>query len=47
MYELLPSTRFLCEKAEKSGTAENERNKSQKAEEVATLDQMQEQDLVI
>ena len=30
MYEFLPSTRFLCGKAEKSGTAENERNKAKK-----------------
>ena len=44
MYEFLPSTRFLCEKVGKSGTAENEREKKQKsgnfpqkAEEVATL----------
>ena len=32
VYEFLPSTRFLCGKAEKSGTAENERKKSKKAE---------------
>ena len=36
-YEFLPSTRFLCGKAGKIGTAENERKKSKKAEEVATL----------
>ena len=40
VYEFLPSTRFLCEKAEKSGTAENERKKSKKAEEVAILAQI-------
>ena len=37
VYEFLPSTRFLCGKAGKSGTAKNERKKSKKAEEVATL----------